>query len=120
MPIGFILADLLARCEQAIGVAFLDESGEAIETVCSDIQPDAVRMAGVLAQIHLRRLALIVASSGERAGLFHVEGEQRHIHALELKDDYLLLVIQRSPASVGHTQRSLRSAGEQLEREILS
>ncbi len=120
MPIGFILADLLARSEQAIGVAFLDESGEAIETVCSEMEPDAARMAGVLAQMHLRRLARIFSVGGEQAGFLHIEGEERHIHALELKDGYLLVVIQRAPTAAGCNQRTLRSAGGQLERELLS
>ena len=120
MPIGFILADLLARSEQAIGVAFLDESGEAIETVCSGMKPEAVLMAGVLAQIHLRRLTRIVSGGGEQADLLHIEGEERHVHALELKDGFLLVVIQQAPTAAGRAQQTLRYAGGQLEREILS
>ncbi len=120
MPIGFILSNLLARAESATGVTFLDTDGEAIETVCSDLEPEAVRRAGVLAQIYFRRLTRAVPNGDEQTDLLHIEGEQCHIHALGLKDGFLLVVVQRAPSLASQTRLALRSAGSQLEREILS
>ena len=141
MPIAYILGNLLAEVREAAGVVFLDEVGEAIETASSDLSLDEMRTTGAIAEIQLRRLREIVApdvslgvpdvASGvpdvpsgvpdvPSGGVLHVEGEGMHLHAVRLKDGFVVVLLQRLPSLSSTARLALQRAGRELEREILT
>ena len=120
MPIAYILGNLLADVTDAAGVVFLDDAGEAIETASSRLSPDEMREIGALVEIQLRRLQKVLEGDSDARGLLHIEGQRMNLHALRIKDCYLLVLIQRQPAISGLGRRALRQAGRALEHEILT
>ena len=127
MPIAYILGNLLGEVRDAAGVVFLDEVGEAIETASSDLSLDEMRTTGAIAEIHFRRLREVVAPEVESGGpdllsggILHIEGEGMHLHAVRLKDGFLVVLLQRLPSLSGVARRALQRAGQELEREILT
>ena len=120
MPIAYILGNLLAEVKNAAGVAFLDDAGEAIETASTDLSPDEMRAAGAIAEIQLRRLTQVIDPETDAGGFLHVEGERMHLHALRLKDGYLIILVQRQPAISTLARSAIETAGRALEQEILT
>ena len=134
MPIAYILGNLLAEVGEAAGVVFLDEVGEAIETASSDVSLDEMRTMGAIAEIHFRRLGDVVAldalsggpdllSGGPdvlSGGVLHIEGEGMHLHAVRLKDGFVVVLLQRLPSLSSIARLALQRAGQALEREILT
>ena len=120
MPIAYILGNLLAEVGDAAGVVFLDEVGEAIETASSDLSLEEMRTMGAITEIHFRRLRAVVAPDLESGGVLHIEGEGMHVHAVRLKDGFLVVLLQRLPALSGVARLALERAGRALEREILT
>jgi hypothetical protein len=114
MPFQYILANLLAQTG-AVGVLFLDNTGETVDVACSDFTPYEMRVLGAYLGIYLRQVATFAASQdlGE-ARLVHVEKERLHIYALPLPEGYYLVLVQRRPALVGKARLHLDAAGEQL------
>ena len=127
MPIAYILGNLLAEVREAAGVVFLDEVGEAIETASSDLSLNEMRTTGAIAEIQLRRLREIVAPDVPSGGpdvpsgdVLHVEGEGMHLHAVRLKDGFVVVLLQRLPSLSSTARLALQRAGRDLEREILT
>ena len=120
MPIAYILGNLLAEVGDAAGVVFVDEVGEAIEIASSDLSLDEMRTTGAITEIHFRRLREVVAPDAPSGGLLHIEGEGMHLHAVRLKDGFLVVLLQRQPSLSGVARLALERAGRALEREILT
>jgi hypothetical protein len=118
MPFQYILANLLAETG-AVGVLFLDETGETVDVSCSEFTPDEMRIVGAYLGIYLRQLATFLQN--HRAGipeLIHIEKEKLHIYATPLPDDYYLVLVQRPPAVVAQARRCLVRAAKELERAL--
>ncbi|MDX1631402.1 MAG: hypothetical protein R3234_06055 [Thermoanaerobaculia bacterium] len=118
MPFQYILANLLAETE-AVGVLFLDETGETVDVSCSEFTPYEMRIVGAYLGIYLRQLGGFLED--QRAGrpeLIHIEKEKLHIYAMALPEDYYLVLVQRPPALVGHARLQLQRAARELEREL--
>lgn len=121
MPFQYILANLLAKNEGALGALFLDSTGETVDLACADGSPYQMRLIGAYVGIALRQLERMVG--GETLGtprLFHLEREGLHLHAVCLPDGYYLVLVQRQPALVAQARRTLAEASEQLERALFS
>lgn len=119
MPFQYILANLLARNEDAVGVLFLDEAGETIDLACSDFTPYEMRIVGAYLGIYLRQLGRFLA--GVDLGsprVVHIEKDAIHLHALPLPEGYFLVLVQRHPGLVGRARCSLFEAGEEMKREL--
>lgn len=54
MPFQYILANLLAHNDGAVGVLFLDDTGETVDFACSDYSPYQMRVVGAYVGIYLR------------------------------------------------------------------
>ena len=121
MAFEYVLANLLANTERAVGVMFLDESGETVDMACSEFTPYQMRVVGAYLGIYLRQLGILAESKViGPAELLHIEKEEIHLFAAPLADGYYLALIQRRPAVVARTLRSLRAARDELVREIFS
>jgi hypothetical protein len=121
MPYQYILANLLAENEGAIGVLFLDDSGETVDLACSDLSPFQMKIVGAYVGIYLRqtREFLEPAGLGEPRWL-HFEKASLHIYVTPLPDGYYLVLVQRAPALAARARASLERAREQLTRELFA
>jgi hypothetical protein len=118
----YVLANLLARNDEALGVLFLDDNGETIDLACSAAyDPAEMRVVGAYLGIYLRGLQrfLRVNELGE-VRLIHIEKERAHIYIVPLPDGYHLALVQRHPALVARARESLYEAVDQLRRELFA
>ena len=119
MPFQYILTDLLASNDEAVGAVFLDESGETVDVVCAQYTPHQMRIVGAYLGIYLRQLGKLTQETelGEPEVL-QVTNAGLHIFAVPMPDGYCLALLQRNPALVGPSRRSLVEAGRQIQREL--
>lgn len=120
MVYQYVLANLLANNDQALGALFLDGTGETVDLACgSDLSPYEIRIIGAYLGIYLRQLEKVLASNdlGEPR-MIHIEKKTLHIYAVPLLDGYHLALIQRHPALVARARETLNDAVEQLRREL--
>lgn len=121
MPFQYTLANLVAANEGTIAVLFLDETGETVDLACADYTPFEMKITGAYLGIYLRQLAILKESGViGPTELLHIEKDEIHLFAAPLADGYYLALIQRRPAVVARTLRSLRSARDEIVREIFS
>jgi predicted regulator of Ras-like GTPase activity (Roadblock/LC7/MglB family) len=121
MVFQYILANLLANNDDAVGVLFLDGSGETVDLACSEHTHYEMRVLGAYLGIYLRRLEKLLASNdlGETR-LVHIEKKTVHIYAMPLEDGYYLAMVQRHPALVARSRKSMEDAVGQLTRELFA
>jgi hypothetical protein len=119
MPYQYILGNLLAKNEGAVGVLFLDDSGETIDVACSEFSPYQMKVVGAYVGIYLRQAQQFLEEVGKGAAEWmHIEKEALHIYARMLPDNYYVVLVQRSPALSGRARRTLDAACDQLSREL--
>jgi hypothetical protein len=121
MPYQYILANLLAQVEGAVGVLFLDDSGETVDLSCSEHTPYQMRVLGAYLGIYMRQLEKVL--EGNRMGgprMIHIHKGALHIYAHPLPEGYYLVLVQRQPAVVATAERALAGAAEQLERSLFA
>ena len=74
MPFQYVLANLLAEHEDAQGVIFLDDAGEAIDLASVEYAPFDLQVIGAYLGIHLRQFSEMTESSElGRPEFVHVE-----------------------------------------------
>jgi hypothetical protein len=121
MPFQYILANLLSRIEDAVGVLFLDDSGETVDLACAEASPYQMRVVGAYAGIYLRQMAEFLRSSGQgEPSWLHVEKEDLHLYAAPLPDGYYLVLVQRAPALTGRARRLLEDARDHLAQGLFA
>lgn len=121
MPFQYILANLLADVDEALGVVFVDEEGETVDVAARRATGVDLRVTGAYLGIYVQR----VVSLTERLGLgrplvLFIERRGLTIVACTLSGGYSLAVVQDGNHGVGRSSRSLRRAAGHLEREVLS
>jgi hypothetical protein len=121
MPFHYILANLLADLEGAVGALFFDDGGETIDLASSELAPDDLRVLGAYLGISLRQLRRALDDTGVGDPLLlHVERSGLHVHAITLPEGYTLAVVQRPPALAARARRGLEAAAAQIKREVFS
>ena len=121
MPFQYVLADLLASTDGAIGALLLDDTGETVDLACSELSPGDVQLMGAYLGIYLRDAGRIVqGSSLGSPKLLHIERERLQVQLATLSDGYFLALVQRRPAPVAPARSQLLRAAEQLEAEVFS
>lgn len=121
MPFQYILANLLAQNEGAVGVLFLDDSGETIDVACSEFSPYQMKVVGAYIGIYLRQTEQFLQDVGYGGTRWlHVEKEALHLYARPLPDGYYVVLVQRSPALSSRARRTLDDACDQLARELFA
>jgi hypothetical protein len=119
MAYEYILANLLAHNDGAVGVLFLDDSGETIDVACSEFSPYQMKVVGAYVGIYLRQAQQFMANLGQNEPrLLHIEKESLHLYARPLPDGYYVVLVQRHPALTAVARRTLDDAAEQLGREL--
>ena len=118
MAFEYILRNLLAAADGAIGVLFLDEGGETVDVVCSEFTPHQMRVVGAYFGIYLRQLDRVCRGPLGTPRLVHVEREGLHLHAMALPDGYYLVLVQRRPGQVTMARAQLEKAGEDVRRAV--
>lgn len=115
MPYHYILANLLARNEQSVGVMFLDETGETVDLACADFTPYQMKILGAYMGICMKQVGRLLETTASGApDIVHVEREGLHLFSITLPDGYYLVLAQRPPALVGRSFATLRAAAQQL------
>jgi predicted regulator of Ras-like GTPase activity (Roadblock/LC7/MglB family) len=120
MAFEYVLANLLANNDHALGALFLDNTGETVDLACGDgFTPYEMRVVGAYLGIYLRQMEKLLANNdlGE-ARMIHIEKRDLHIYVVPLPDGYHLALVQRHPALVGRARATLNDAVEQLTREL--
>ncbi len=119
MPFEYLLADLIARNEGAVGVLFLDDSGETVDLACAESSPYQMKIVGAYVGIYLRQAQEFLGESGYgSARWMHIEKDHLHILVEPLPDGYYLVLVQRAPARVAQARKTLQQVGDQLAREL--
>jgi len=119
LPFQYILANLLAQNEGAVGVLFLDDTGETVDFACSDYSPYQMRVVGAYVGIYLRQSEAFLASSNlGKATFLHVEKEGLHLYTMPLPDGYYVVLVQRRPALAAVAKRTMEAACDQLQRAL--
>ncbi len=119
MPFQYVLANLLASSEGAIGALLIDEGGETVDLASSDLSPFDIRLIGAYLGIYLRNASKILRETElGQLRILHIERERLHLQLTTLPDGYFLVLVQRRPAPVGLARRHLRRAAEQLTAEV--
>ena len=121
MPFNYVLGELLAKVPRAIGVAFLDDSGETIDLATTDYTPEDLKVFGAYFGISLRqtRSSLEPTKLGS-PDLIHVRQGDVYVHAVCLSGGYSLVLLQACPASTALARRHLKSAVADLKRELFT
>jgi hypothetical protein len=121
MPFQYILANLLAANENAIGVLFLDDSGETVDFAAAEFEPYDLKVVGAYLGIHLRQLDRMLEENdlGD-SEVVHIEHRAMHVFASKLPDGYSLVLVQRAPAMVSKTRRSLAEAAHQMRAALFA
>ena len=120
MAITPLLRRLLDEVPGAVGVALLDEVGESIETLAENLGVEEMSTLGAVGEIQLRRIRETLGARGSEGGLLHVEGERLHLHALGLREGFLVVLAQSAGSLAAEGRNALLRIREQLEGEILS
>lgn len=117
----YVLANLLARNDSALGALFLDDNGETIDLACSACSPGEMRVIGAYLGIYLRGLQRFLRRNelGE-VRIIHIEKERAHIYVVPLPDGYHLALVQSHPALVARARETLYDAVDQLRRGLFT
>ena len=114
-----VLTDLLSSNKDALGVLFLDGTGETVDLACADFSPDDMKIVGAYLGIYLRRFEKLLAGNGlGELQVVHIEKRGLHIYMAPMPDEYCLALIQKHPALVAQARASLGQAVEQLKHEL--
>ena len=121
MPFQYVLANVLADHPEALGVLFLDDSGETVDFACVDESPYEIQLLGAYLGIYLRQLGEIVekANLGPIRNLY-IERRDRHFHVAVLPDGYCLALVQRHPALVASSRERLNRAARAIARAVFN
>lgn len=121
MPFQYILADLLAQNDGAVGALFLDDAGETIDYACTEANPMDMRLLGAYVGIYLRQLRRFLEPGVFGVlGTVHIESSELHVFAVPLDDGYYLVVAQRSPTLSARTRRQVDRAAKLLLHELFA
>jgi hypothetical protein len=122
MVFQYVLANLLAHNDHALGALFLDGTGETVDLACgTDFSPYEMKVIGAYLGIYLRQLDRLLASNdlGE-ARMIHIEKRALHIYVVPLPEGYHLALVQGHPAMVAHARETMNLAVEQLRQELFT
>jgi predicted regulator of Ras-like GTPase activity (Roadblock/LC7/MglB family) len=114
-----VLTNLLADNKDALGVLFLDGTGETVDLACADFSPDDIKIVGAYLGIYLRRFEKLLSGNGlGELRIVHIEKRGMHIYMVPMPDQYCLALVQKHPALVAQARASLGEAVEQLNHEL--
>lgn len=121
MPFQYVLANLLAQNDHAVGVLFLDDTGETVDFACAEFSPYQMRVVGAYVGIYLRQTErFLQAGKFGEPRFLHVEKDTLHFFTMPLPDGYYLVLVQRRPALAAKSRRTMEEACALLQSELFS
>ncbi len=121
MPYQYILANLLADVDEALGVVFVDEEGETVDIAARQVAGIDLRLTAAYLGIYAQRVvSLTLEHKLGPPSLLFIERRGLTILASTLSGGYCVGVVQGSSRAVGRTIHCLRKAAADLDREVLS
>jgi predicted regulator of Ras-like GTPase activity (Roadblock/LC7/MglB family) len=115
----YVLANLLANNDDALGALFLDDNGETVDLACAGYSPYQMRVVGAYLGIYLRQIEKVLTANDLGVPqMIHIEKREIHIYAMSLPDGYYLVLVQRRPALVSRARITMTDAAGQLTREL--
>lgn len=119
MPFQYILANLLAENKEAIGVLFLDGTGETVDVSCVDFTPYDMKVIGAYFGIYLKNINRFLGEWNlGRTEALHIEKDKLHLFAQPLPDEYFLVLVMKRPALTARARRTMNKAASLLEAEL--
>src|SRR3954452_14061138 len=109
MVFQYVLANLLAHNDHALGALFLDGTGETVDLACgTDFSPYEMRVIGAYLGIYLRQLERLLASNdlGE-ARMIHIEKKALHICVVPRPHRSLPALALGHPAMFGQARETM-------------
>lgn len=117
----YVLANLLANNDDALGALFLDDNGETVDLACAGYTPYQMRVVGAYLGIYLRQIEKLFTDNDLGSPrVVHIEKRDIHIYAMPLPDGYYLVLVQRRPALVAHARITMADVAQQLTHELFS
>jgi hypothetical protein len=121
MPYQYILANLLAEVESALGVLFVDEEGERVDLAARDREDLDLEITAAYLGIYLKRVvSLTMACKLGSPRVLLIERPGMTLLCSALSGGYCLGLVLRSPVGLGRATRSLLRAAADMEREVLA
>ena len=120
MPYQYIVANLLAEVDTALGVLFVDEEGEAVDVATRDPEDLDLEITAAYVGIYLRRVVSLAEE--RRLGVprvLFIERPKMSILACALSGGYCLGLVLKTTTGLGGATRSLERASVDMEREVL-
>ena len=62
----YVLANLLANNDEALGALFLDDNGETVDLACAGYTPYQMRVVGAYLGIYLRQIEKVLTAALDR------------------------------------------------------
>ncbi len=118
-PFTELLNDLINRVEGAVGAAFIDSYGEAVQCVAIGEDEDQVKLMGAYQGIALGTSRTIASQleAGEIDYCFTAYDKQSFL-VKALAQDYFLMLVLSPGANVGKGIFDIRRAADAFNREI--
>lgn len=119
MPFQYILANLMSKSPHALGVLFLDDSGETIDLSCTDFSPADMKVLGAYVCIHLRQIRkFFEAENLGKTELVCIESDGIHLFAHPLPEGYAVVMAQRAPSLTARSRDAVVAAGLALSQQL--
>jgi predicted regulator of Ras-like GTPase activity (Roadblock/LC7/MglB family) len=118
-PFTELLSDLVSRVDGALGAAFIDSYGEAVQCVAADGDEDHVKLMGAYQGIALGTSRGITSQleAGEVDYCFTAY-ENAAFLVKALDHDYFLMLILSPEANVGKGIYNIRRSADAFNREM--
>ena len=118
-PFTQLLADLVKNVDGAVGAAFIDSYGEAVQCIARDDQDDYVKLMGAYQGIALGTSRTIASQldAGE-IDYCYTSYENASFLVKALDHDYFLMLVLAPDANVGKGIFDVRRVAEAFNREM--
>ena len=118
-PFTELLSDLLDRSEGAIGVAFIDSYGEAVQCIAAEGEDDYVKLMGAYQGIALQTSRGILSQLDAGEVEFCLTAyENASFLVKALAHDYFLMLVLGPEANVGKGIYNIQRSAAAFNREI--
>ena len=118
-PFTEMLSSLVNRVDGALGAAFVDSSGEAVESLSADENNDLIDLMGAYQGIAFQASRRIVDQlDAGSIDYFYTSYEEASFLIKALDQDYFIMLVLGPEANLGQGIYNVRRAAEAFNREI--
>lgn len=118
-PFTELLVDLVGRVDGALGAAFIDSYGEAVQSYSVEGDDDLIDLMGAYQGIAFQTSRAIVGQLDAGAiDYFYTSYEKASFLIKALRQDYFLMLILGPEGNLGQGLYNVRRSAEAFDREI--